>query len=215
MTPSYYYGYLCNQASSSCPQSIFPYQSSQSLYNLNTSCVCPSYAYYNYASNCGHRCCYEESLRDKQRQFEQTFCSAQIQKALQDKLELEKKEEKPKKQEIQKNPPLPTTDIPPSAKIKIDKATDTSTDMNRNSEQASPTSSASPPPAPPPLDIRVRATYCARCRYNIEHSRHDLSSSQSHLLNGGVPTNNYGIPRSSYSGEDDYIFYYIKFFTIL
>lgn len=96
-----------------------------------------------------------------------------------------------------------TTRKDPSKPIKVDKATDTSIDMNRPESPPSLASSASPPPAPPPLPISVRAAYCARCRFNIEHSRHDLSSSQSHLLNGSgaAPANNYGVPRASYTGE--------------
>lgn len=80
---------------------------------------------------------------------------------------------------------------------KVDKSTNT---MNGT---VSPASSASPPPAPPPLPISVRASYCARCRFNIAHSRHDLSSNTAHLPNGSLPTGgpSYGIPQNAYTGE--------------
>lgn len=156
--------------------------------------VLPQYSYYhNYPTNCGHRCCYEQYLKQKQKEFEQFYCSAQVQQR-----ELEAAAAK-----LEHTQPHTTTSPgqEPTKPIKVDKATDTSIDMSRPDSPPSLASSASPPPAPPPLPIAVRAAYCARCRFNIEHSRHDLSSSQNQLLNGGTPANNYGIPRASYTGK--------------
>lgn len=168
----------------SCPQSYFPHQSVTPSCNVSTVDieVVPQLA-----TNCGHRCCYEQYLKQKQKEFERFYCSAQVQK-----------------RELSKVATTQVETIPDKAPIKplkVDKATDTYTDMNRPDSPPSLASSASPPPAPPPLPISVRAAYCARCRFNIEHSRHDLSSSQSHLLNGNAPANNYGIPRASYTGK--------------
>lgn len=194
----------------SCPQSYFPYQS------INPECnptsaeikVVPQNQYYNnYSTNCGHRCCYEQYLKQKQKEFEQFYCSAQVQQR-ELKVAATKHIETKATTTSRNNLKKP---------IKVDKATDTFIDMNRPDSPPSLASSASPPPAPPPLPIAVRAAYCARCRFNIEHSRHDLSSSQSHLLNGSTPANNYGIPRASYTGEiEKYkIFEYIWNFRMI
>lgn len=77
---------------------------------------------------------------------------------------------------------------------------DKSTNTNMN---GSPALSASPPPAPPPLPISVRANYCARCRFNIAHSRHDLNAPMPNgtLRTGGGGANNYGIPQTGYTGK--------------
>ncbi|XP_063702395.1 uncharacterized protein LOC134832336 [Culicoides brevitarsis] len=204
----YYYNYgICTGASISCPQSYFPSCNIASDADETDATLPPNYPYYN-STNCGHRCCYEQYLRQRQKEFEQFYCSAQVQQ----------REHEANKNNCEQSQVGNTTSAPPPTAIattaapgtkpkpiKIDKATDTSTDMNPPDSPPSMASSASPPPAPPPLPISVRAAYCARCRFNIEHSRHDLSSSQSHLLNvgngtGSAPANNYGIPRNSYAG---------------
>lgn len=161
--------------------------------------------YYYYYPNCysgyycGHQCCYLEWLKAKQQQFEQSYLPHS--QVTEDHTQAQQKNQQDKTQQTQTHP------------RKVDKSTNTN---GMNGGTVSPASSASPPPAPPPLPISVRANYCARCRFNIAHSRHDLSSSTAQLPNGNLPTGNattaYGIPQSAvYAGKlfPNYIYSFV------